>query len=336
LVPEAGLDFIPVDAAGFDRAKPLTLLTSSLRCGASALRVARLFRKQRPDVVACFGGYVSIPVGLAARWSQIPLVLHEQNSVMGMTNRYLAKHAACVFLTYPNTEGMPKQLAKGAGGAGATRVLTTGNPVRPGVVEADSDAGRAAFGIGKDALLLLVFGGSRGARHINQAMLRVGPRLLQGIENLHIVHAAGPKEYDDVSRALSAALGDSQSAESKRYHLVPYLEQMGDVLAAADLALTRAGATSIAELTACGIPSVLVPYPFATDDHQTKNAAALTTLGGARLITDAQLDDSIFETTLVEVLSDAQVRATMAKQARALGKPQAAHEMADVIESFLT
>jgi len=351
LVPEAGIEFIPVDAAGFDRARPLTLLTSSARVAASSFRVGRVLAAQSPDLVICFGGYVTIPVALAARRRKIPLVLHEQNSVMGMTNRFLASRAAEIFLTYPNTQRIPVGAlgAKASEGAG---LRVSGNPVRRSVLEGDADAGRALFSVPKDALMLLVFGGSRGARRINQAILALAPKLLQDMDQLHIVHAAGPAEYEAAARELQRIdkenCGEIQDcAEAKarvgtevttafggRYHLLPYLERMGDSLAAADLAVTRSGATSIAELCALGVPSLLVPYSYATDDHQTKNAEALSALGGARLITDDQLESSTFETSLQKVLSDKSLRATMAKQARALGKADAAARMADVLEAL--
>jgi UDP-N-acetylglucosamine--N-acetylmuramyl-(pentapeptide) pyrophosphoryl-undecaprenol N-acetylglucosamine transferase len=197
----------------------------------------------------------------------------------------------------------------------------TVNPVRDEVLRADCARGRAVFGLPEEAVVLLAFGGSRGARHLNEALLRVAPGLLAKRERLHIVQVAGPLEYEDVLRARDALLA------ANRYQVHAYLDNLPDALAAADVAVTRAGATTIAELTALGLASVLVPYPYATDDHQTKNAAALAAQGGARLVADSALDSAAFETALGELLADESLRATMATRARARSHRPAARPL---------
>jgi UDP-N-acetylglucosamine--N-acetylmuramyl-(pentapeptide) pyrophosphoryl-undecaprenol N-acetylglucosamine transferase len=310
LVPEANVEFRGLRAAGFDRAKPWTLVTSSARLAASTLTAARWLAELRPDAVVGFGGYVSIPVGLAAVLRGVPLVLHEQNSVPGMANKFLSRWARRAAVTY---EESARLLAH------PERVEVTGNPVRTAVLNANREAGRSALNLPLDATVLLVFGGSRGARHLNSALIALRERLL-AVPGLCIVHVAGGGEVDAVRDALQAAGGDGGG----RWQVVDYLSDMGSALAASDLVVARAGATSIAEITALGLPAVLVPYPYATDDHQTKNAAALVKHGAAEVIADSELDDERFGDIVVGLLSDPARRATMAAASRALGRPDAA------------
>ena len=316
IVPAAGVAFRPLAASGFDRARPWTLVTSSLRIAASTVRAWRWFGTDRPDAVIGFGGYVSIPVGFAAALRRIPLVLHEQNSVPGIANRVLSRFAAAVAVTYE--ESAPRFAHPG-------RVVVTGNPVRHAVLDADRDTGRTALGLPAEATVLLVFGGSRGARHLNTVLVGMRDRLL-AIPGLQIVHVAGKAESSSVSAALYQAGGDGGG----RWRVMAYLDDMGSALAACDLVVARAGATSIAEITALGLPSVLVPYPYATDDHQTKNAASLAAHGAARVIADGDLDDQQFGDVVVALLGDPEARATMSAASRALGRPDAAARVAEL------
>lgn len=313
LVPEAGIPFVGVRAAGFDRGNPLTLVSSSVRILVSTVRARRLIAEVQAEVVLGFGGYVSLPVGLAAALRRVRLVLHEQNSVPGLANRVLSRWARAVGVTY---EGSLRHLAH------PERGVLTGNPIREAVLAADRDRGRRAFGIAPDAVVLLVFGGSRGARHINDALVALAPRLM-AMPSLQVLHSAGRIEAASVAERIAEALGDDAS----RYRVVDYIEAMGDAIAASDLIVSRAGATSIAEITAVGRAAILVPYPFATDDHQTLNARAVAEEGGAVLIVDEDLDGERFGDTIVEIAGDTGRRAAMAKASSALGRPDAAERV---------
>jgi UDP-N-acetylglucosamine--N-acetylmuramyl-(pentapeptide) pyrophosphoryl-undecaprenol N-acetylglucosamine transferase len=319
IVPAAGVAFRPLAAAGFDRARPWTLVTSSLRIAASTFRAWRWLGADRPDVVVGFGGYVSIPVGLAAALRRVPLVLQEQNSVPGIANRFLSRFAAAVAVTY--AESAPRFAHPG-------RVVLTGNPVRRAVLDADRDSGRRALRLPQSAPVLLVFGGSRGARHLNTAMIGLRDRLV-AVPDLQVIQVAGKLEASSVSAALYKAGGDAGG----RWRVLEYLDDMGSALAACDLVVARAGATSIAEITALGVPSVLIPYPFATDDHQTKNAESLVAHGAAEVIADAELDGKRFGDVVVRLLGDEEARATMSAASRELGRPDAASRVAELARS---
>jgi UDP-N-acetylglucosamine--N-acetylmuramyl-(pentapeptide) pyrophosphoryl-undecaprenol N-acetylglucosamine transferase len=313
LVAAAGIPFRGINAAGYDRARPITLFTSVATLVASGFAALGLLRSFKPDVVVGFGGYVSIPVALAAIVRGVPLVLHEQNSVPGMANRFLSRWAAAIGLTYEeSSSSLPR----------TTHVDVTGNPVRSDVLSASRIEGRAALGVTAEDTVLLVFGGSRGARHLNSAMVAMRERLL-AIPNLRIVHAAGPAEVAAVRTALASAGGGDG-----RWDVIDYIEDMGATLAASDLVVARAGATSIAEITALGLPSVLVPYPYATDDHQTKNAMTAVDRGAAVLVADSELDTRSFPDAVVALLGDSARRATMSAASRALGRPDAADRVA--------
>ena len=316
LVPQAGIEFRSVRARGFDRSKPWMLLTSTMRIMVSAVRAWSWMGRERPDVVVGFGGYVCIPVSLAALARRVPLVLHEQNSVPGMANRFLGRWARAVAVTYPESVArLPRPEV----------AVVTGNPVRPAVLDADREAGRLALGLGAHDTVLLVFGGSRGARHINEAVVGASEHLMR-VEGLRVVHVTGPAEAESV-RALLAGHPETEG----RWRTYDYLDDMGSALAAADLVVARAGATSIAEITALGAPSLLVPYPYATDDHQTGNAATLVEHGAAAVVADRDIDSPVFVETLLSLLGDAAGRATMSAASRALGRPDAATHVARVV-----
>lgn len=317
LVPEAGVVFRGLRAKGFNRSRPWTLVTSSVRIAASTFTAWRWFGVDRPDAVLGFGGYVSIPVGFAAVLRRIPLVLHEQNSVPGMANRVLSRWADRVAVTYEESTDLL---------AHPDRVVVTGNPVREEVVSSRRDQGRRALGLPDASRVLLVFGGSRGARHLNTALVALRDRLVAE-EDLNIVHVAGAAEAATVREALDTAGGDADG----RWRVLEYLDDMGSALAAADLVVARAGATSIAEITALGLPAVLVPYPYATDDHQTKNARTMVAHGAAELVADSELDDERFGDIILGVLGDAVRRATMSDASRGLGRPDAAQRVVALV-----
>ena len=316
IVPAAGVEFRALPATGFDRSRPWTLVTSSVRIGVSTVRAWRWLGAQRPDAVIGFGGYVSVPVALAAVLRRVPLVLHEQNSVPGIANRVLSRFAEAVAVTYEES---------GSRLAHPDRVVLTGNPVRDSVLAATREAGRRALSLAQDIPVLLVFGGSRGARHLNTALVGLRERLL-GVPDLQILHVAGKAESESVRAALYKAGGDGGG----RWRVLDYLDDMGSALAACDLVVARAGATSIAEITALGRASVLVLYPYATDDHQTSNAASLVAHGAAFVVTDADIDGQQFGDMIVGLLGDGVARATMAAASRALGRPDAAARVAEL------
>ena len=299
LVPAAGIPFTAFEASGFDRSHPASLAKGVAKIAASTGKAKKWFADIKPDVVVGFGGYVCIPVARAAEKTGVPVVLHEQNSVAGMANKYLARRADAVCVTYECS-------AESLGAAAP--VTVTGNPVRRSVIEADRAAGRA----------------------INEAVVALKDELLAR-PNLHIVHITGPKELDAVTEAL--ALTDD---EARRWYLLGYQDRMGETLAAADAIVSRAGATSLAEISALAIPALLVPYPFATADHQTTNARAWVESGAAFMMPDDELGSDEFKAKLFALIDDASVREGMVAAARAQKTGEAAAALADVVVGVAT
>lgn len=318
LVPAAGLPFQAFEASGFNRNHPTTLPKSLITLQKSTGKAKEWFKEVKPDCVVGFGGYVCIPVGRAAEFAGIPVVVHEQNSVMGMANKYLARKAAAICLTY-------ERAAEPLSEAEKIRVVLTGNPVRKSVFEATREQGRAAFNIPENARMLLVTGGSLGARHINQAMAALKDKLLS-YDDLYVVHVCGPKELETVQSEL--ALTDDQQ---KRWQVLGFTDQMGLAMAATDAIVSRAGATTLAEISARHIPALLVPFPYATEDHQTMNARACVDAGAACMVPDAEVEGADFAEKLTLLIEDADLRARMRAAAAAQKTQDAAGLLADAV-----
>ena len=326
LVPQAGFDFSPIEVSGFDRRRPWTLASALVHLRHERRRLVKMFQddpSSRPDVAIGFGAYLELPLIQAASKLGIPVALHEQNSVAGLANKRSAKVARLIALGQPSVEETFRSRC-----ASDAKIVFTGNPVRASVLQGDRERGRAAWGIPRDATVLLVFGGSLGAKHLNERLASLKSTLL-GIDNLYIVQSTGKGGYDDAVRALALT-----EEESRRWQVRSYIDDMGDALAAADLVLSRAGASSVAEIAALAVPSVLVPYPLATEDHQTTNSRFLVDAGAAVLWPDADIDSDAFECDLVDLIDSPDRRAAMRKAARGLAQDAAAQVLASELEAI--
>lgn len=307
LVNGAGLEEDVVPMRGF--ARTLTP-RNAVAIGLAALAVPRAMRhlrRRRAQVVIGGGGYTAGPVALAAWLLRIPVLLTEADSHLGMANRLAAPLARRVALAFP----IP--------GRDAPKYVVTGRAVGAEVRGATRAAGRAALGIADDALCVLVAGGSQGARTINRAVAQAfgdGPQF-------ELVHLAGARQVDDVRLLLA------DRAPGPRYHLLGYLDNFHDAVAAADLIVSRAGG-SIFELAAIGRPAILVPYPHATADHQTKNARWLVDAGAAVLVPDAECTPERIGALVRELLDDPARRTAMADAARTVARPDAADTIAAI------
>ena len=320
LVPEAGFELVPITVTGLDRSRPWTAFSALWRVRRAQGMLAKHFeRTGRPDVAIGFGAYVEVPLLNWCKSAHVPYLLHEQNSVPGLANKMMSAHAERVCISVPAAEAAFKREGD------PDHVHLTGNPVRKSILAGSRERGRAALGIPADAVLLLVFGGSLGAQHINEEMVRLRDRLL-AIDNLYVVHSTGADGFDETSSALAL-----DKAAAERYRVCPYIENMGDMLAASDLVLSRSGASSVAEIAALAVPSVLVPYPFATADHQTTNARFLTDAHAALLFKDDELVGDAFESELLALLGDPARRERMRAAAAGLGQDRAAALLADEV-----
>jgi UDP-N-acetylglucosamine--N-acetylmuramyl-(pentapeptide) pyrophosphoryl-undecaprenol N-acetylglucosamine transferase len=271
----------------------------------------------KPQVVATFGGYASLPTGLAAASLRLRLLVHEQNARPGLANRVLARRADVLALTDERAA---------AGIKTSARIQITGNPLRPELLGVDRLAARERLGFTDAGLILLVFGGSLGAHHLNSAVLNLATELLVEFSDLQVLHLAGSLDYQWANQMLQ-----DQQIPATRWHLMEYCHQMGDAYAAADLVLSRAGASSLAEITALGKAALLVPYPFAVADEQTANAQKLEEADAARVWPDRELDNPGFSELLKSLLAEPLLRQAMANRALALSKPDANRAIAQLI-----
>ncbi len=306
LVPAAGYPLHRLRVAGIDRHNPLRAARAVLLAARATGRARRLLRRIGADAVLGGGGYVAGPVGLAARTLRLPLAVTEADSHLGVTNRLLAPLAKRVFLAFPLS------------GRSGSKYVVTGRAVPAGTEGADREAARARLGVSLDASCVLIFGGSLGARRLNEAALDAFGSAAPGA----VVHAAGQRDYEEL-RARLEELGSPD-----HYRLFPYFEPFADALAAADLVVARAGG-SVFEVAAAGRPAILVPYPHATADHQTSNARYMEQAGAAVVIPDAELDGPRLAREVAALLGAPQRMAAMAKAARAVARPDAAEVIAD-------
>jgi len=307
LVPEAGYELRTIAVEGLSRTNPLKAARGGLKA-ATAMRTAqKILRDVRPDAVMGGGGYVAGPVGAAAAAGRIPLVLTEADSHLGLTNRLLARWARRVCLAFP----LPDRQGE--------KYRVTGRPVPPPVT--DRAAARARFGLAVDETCVLAFGGSLGARSINEASVDAFSDA-----PFRVLHACGVRDYD----ALRERLGEPPPAN---YDLQPYITPFGDALAAADLTVARAGG-SIFEVAAHGLPAILVPYPHASADHQTTNARWMADAGAAIVVPDGELTAQRLDEDVGALLRDTGRLAAMAEASRGLARPDAAREIArEVLEA---
>jgi UDP-N-acetylglucosamine--N-acetylmuramyl-(pentapeptide) pyrophosphoryl-undecaprenol N-acetylglucosamine transferase len=312
LVPAAGYPLHRLRVAGIDRHNPMRAARALLLAARATGRARRLLRRIGADAVLGGGGYVAGPVGLAARTLRLPLALTEADSHLGVTNRLLAPLARRVFLAFPLND------------RSGSKYLVTGRPVPSGTGKGDREAARARLGVRSDAACVLVFGGSLGARRLNEAALEAFGSAAPGA----VVHAAGQRDYEELRSRLE------ELGLPGHYRLFPYIEPFADALAAADLAVARAGG-SVFELAAAGLPAILVPYPHATADHQTANARFMEQAGAAVVIRDRELDGPRLAREVAALLGAPQRMAGMAKAATAVARPDAAERIADELLGFV-
>lgn len=318
IIPKEGIPFQTVDLQGFKRSlSPENILRAAraIKGVGSAMKIVKKFK---PDVVIGTGGYVCGPVLMAAGLLGIPALIQEQNVIPGITNKILSK--------FVNTVATGYQEANAA--FPAKKVVFTGNPIRSEVLMERTAEAYADFELMPHKKTVLISGGSRGARTINRAMVDV-LKHYAGREDIQLLHATGKGEYADIMQRIQAAGIDL--AQSANLKVKPYLYNMPKAMSIADLAVFRAGATGLAELTAKGIPAILVPYPYAAENHQEFNARAVEKAGAAKVILNKDVTAAALIEMIDALLADDKKLKAMAKASKALGRPQAAEHIAELI-----
>ncbi len=311
-VPSAGIPLDAVDITGLRGKGALRWLLMPLKLLRAVIQAFRLLGDHRPSCAISFGGYAAGPGGLAARLRGVPLLVHEQNRIPGMTNRVLARFANRVLQAFPAT--WQENL----------NPVTCGNPVRNSVVVLPPPDVRMA---GRDgAVRLLLTGGSQGARSLNR-LLPEALDLLPAELDLVVRHQAGPRWTGETEEAYRKLKVEAEVSE--------FIEDMADAYGWADLVVCRSGALTISEVAAAGIGAVLVPYPHAVDDHQTKNAEFLVEAGAAVMLAESEISARKLSDTLAVLLGDRRRLAQMAVNARAAALPDSADRVAVLCMEFL-
>jgi UDP-N-acetylglucosamine--N-acetylmuramyl-(pentapeptide) pyrophosphoryl-undecaprenol N-acetylglucosamine transferase len=313
LVARASVPFAAVESGQIRGRAPWEAARSVARMRVGAAECTALIRDFRPDVAFVTGGYVAAPVAWAAWRAKVPLLIYLPDLEPGLEIRVTSRLASQIAVSVP--EAAPYFRGK---------AIVTGYPVRRELWEADRVAARAVLGLDDDLPVLLVFGGSRGARSINRALMQALPTLLPRCQ---IVHISGELDWPEVSAVReSDASGDLLA----RYHAYPYLhDEMTQALAAADLVIARAGASTLGEFPALGLPAILVPYPHA-GKHQYTNAAYLADRGAATIVEDSAVATALAPTVL-DLLGNPERLAAMSRASRALARPDAADRIADLL-----
>jgi len=316
LVPEAGFGLTRLPGRGFLRRLSVSNLGSAWSLGRALAKATALVARRRPAVMVSLGGYAGVPTALAAAAFRVPIVVVEQNAVPGAANRLVARLARASAVSYAGTD-LP-------------RAVVTGNPVRPEVLavnrENDRLCARRDLGLPEDRCTVAVFGGSLGARRINTAVVGALP-LWADDADLAVRHVVGERDWESVSEALPAL-----ETGGLVYQPVRYEERMPTLLAAADLAVCRAGGTTVAELAVVGLPAVLVPLPGAPGDHQTANARVLEAAGGAVVVPDGELDAERLVSEVADLLAVPGRLAEMAEAAASCGHRDAADRVAALVD----
>ncbi|GAB2483401.1 undecaprenyldiphospho-muramoylpentapeptide beta-N-acetylglucosaminyltransferase [Alkalibacterium psychrotolerans] len=327
IVPKQGIDFEPLKVEGFKRKLNIEGITYNVKTVwyfIQAIRKARkIIKTFKPDVVIGTGGYVSAPVCYAASKLGIPTIIHEQNSVAGITNKFLAKHVSKVAICFEDARAQFKD--------NQDKVVFTGNPRAQEVANLVPNNSLKDYGLDPKQPAIVIFGGSRGAAAINHAVVQNCSAFNQA--SYQTLFITGRDSYDAVVNDWKNKCGDI--GEISPVKIVPYVDNLPEVFASVSLVVARSGATTLAELTALGVPSVLIPSPNVTEDHQTRNAKSLSDVNAAVLIKENELKSENFVNEINRLMSNDDLRKQMSVQSKELGVPDASDRIMNVMMALL-
>lgn len=318
IVPEEGIPFRAIEIEGFKRkldfegikynAKSIGLFLKSIR------EARKIIREFKPDVVVGTGGYVSAPICYAAARAGIATIVHEQNSYLGLTNKFLIRFVDKLAISFEDIYEQTEKYSE--------KVVFTGNPRAQELASAEKTTIKELFGLDTNKPIVLVLGGSRGAERINQAIVEAYPQLIE--RDYQLLIATGENHYERIITQLNSI---SPLAEHTNIVVKPYISNMVEVLQHISLLVSRSGATTIAEITALGLPSILIPSPYVTDDHQTKNAMSLVRNNAALLLREADLTGVVLLERLDDLMLNQSKLEIMGELSKELGDPLATDQL---------
>lgn len=321
IIPPTGFPLQTIPVIGLERRLSLRLGRAVYMAAAGVIAARRILKSFQPDIVVGTGGYVAGPVVLAARLAGISTVIHEQNAIPGLTNIWLSRIATRVCLSIPGSEKYFPRPQK---------TVLTGNPRATEAVQAAKGALPAQPALLAQVPILLCVGGSHGALKLNEAFTGSLTSVLEQT-NAQIVYITGRRYYDAIEKNLAPL----KKLAGRRLHLLPYHEQLPGLLARTSLMVSRAGATTLAELTALGVPAVIIPSPNVTNNHQEHNARLLADNGAAVMIRESELDANVLAEQLIALLGNIKRLQKMAHASKALGIPDAAARMTAVMKEII-
>jgi len=317
LIPPAGYRLIFLDVRGFQRRPGFRNIFFFYYLMKSLTQARKILKQERPDVVIGTGGYVSGPPLFCAKWLKIPILIQEQNSFPGLTSRYLASRADKVFLAYEESKKYFKH---------QDNLELVGNPIRSTFGKIDQNQARRELGLASDRKIVLILGGSQGAAAINENILKNVSSLARQ-NQIALLWQTGQKDFQRMSEALAG--------KTYPVSLYPFIQKMDCAYAASDLVISRAGALTLAEITACGRPSILIPYPYAAADHQRHNAQVLVNSGAAEMILERDLSGTNLLNRAVELLKDGSKLEQMSQSSRKSARPDALEKITTEIIKYL-
>lgn len=327
IVPKESINFKPLKVEGFKRKLNFEGIVYNFKTIGYFIKAIKESKKIvkdfKPDVVIGTGGYVSAPVCYAASRSGIPTVVHEQNSVAGITNKFLAKYVSAIAVCFEDARRQFK--------GNEAKVHFTGNPRAQEVAHIEKNDSLEEFGLDPDRPTVLIFGGSRGAAAINEAVISNCKALQNG--DYQVLFVTGRDHHEAILTKWKDRCG--QLTNQATVKIVPYIDNLPDVFASVSLVVSRSGATTLAELTSLGVPSILIPSPYVTEDHQTRNARSLSDSGAAVLIKEDELSGQRFIETIDELMTDEQKRTVMSEKTKKLGVPNASDKLIHLMLSLI-
>ena len=313
LVPKAGYDIKSIDSRGFDRKHVLSNYKTIQKYFEGSHEVAEILKEFGPDVCIGTGGYVTGPVISQAHKQGIRCFLHEQNALPGLANRFLSRFAEKVFASFDGTQDRFKH---------PDRVIVTGNPIRSGFMTMDRDECRRSLGIPDTDKMILVFGGSLGAETINRETLGLIDEM--SVSGVKLYFVTGRRYFDRIKGEVEKK--SSGFAKSDSLQLLPYTDEMPRLMCASDVVISRSGAIAVSEIAACGKPSILIPSPNVTDNHQYYNAKAMADGGASVLLEEKDLPEgqNVLAKEVLRLLSEPESLKGMAASAKAMSRINAA------------
>ena len=317
LVPKAGYNIKYIDIAGFNRKNLLKNVSVMKKLIKARKDCRRIIREFKPDCVVCTGGYVSGPVIMAAAKEGIPSLIHEQNVYPGLTVKGSEKYVKYLAVSFDETVKLMKEKDK---------CVVTGNPIRTEIINANKESAREKLGINKP--FVLAFGGSLGAQRINDTVVSIIPKLKEN-GGIKLLFGTGERNYENVK---NAAYANGLTDEDKDIEIIPYIDNMAEVMAAADIVIARSGAITVSELAAMGKPSILIPSPNVVRNHQEQNAREFEKAGAAAVITEDELTSERLYNEIIRMLGDDNCLKNMSNNLNAIAKTDALEKIYELIE----